>query len=55
MNVVLKASSENLYNIQVFPTPESPIKSNLKSKSYCFLAIFPKQTSRKQFKNHFIA
>jgi hypothetical protein len=29
MKVALKASSENLNNTQVFPTPESPIKSNL--------------------------
>lgn len=29
MNVVLKASSENRKRMQVFPTPESPISSNL--------------------------
>lgn len=29
MNVELKASSENLNRTQVFPTPESPINSNL--------------------------
>lgn len=29
MNVELKVSSENRNNIQVLPTPESPIKSNL--------------------------
>lgn len=29
MNVVLKASSENLKSIHVFPTPESPISNNL--------------------------
>ena len=29
MNVVLKASSENLNKTHVFPTPESPINSNL--------------------------
>lgn len=29
INVELKASSENLKRTQVFPTPESPIKSNL--------------------------
>ena len=29
MNVALKASSENRNKTQVFPTPESPIKSNL--------------------------
>lgn len=29
MNVELKASSENLNSTQVFPTPESPIKSSL--------------------------
>lgn len=33
MNVVVKASSENLNNILVFPTPESPINSNLNNKS----------------------
>ena len=40
INVVLKASSENLNRRQVFPTPESPIRSNLNNKSYVFLAIF---------------
>lgn len=30
INVVLNASSENRNNIQVLPTPESPINSNLK-------------------------
>lgn len=39
MNVVLKASSENLNRTQVFPTPESPMSSNLNSKSYVFLAM----------------
>lgn len=29
INVELKASSENLKSTQVFPTPESPIKSSL--------------------------
>lgn len=29
INVELKASSENLNSTQVFPTPESPIKSSL--------------------------
>ena len=29
INVVLNASSENLNNTHVLPTPESPIKSNL--------------------------
>lgn len=29
INDILNASSENLNNIEVFPTPESPIKSNL--------------------------
>lgn len=29
INEILKASSENLNNIDVFPTPESPIRSNL--------------------------
>lgn len=33
IKVVENASSENLNKIQVFPTPESPIKSNLKSRS----------------------
>ena len=33
MNVVLKASSENLNNKHVFPTPESPMSSNLNNKS----------------------
>ena len=33
INVVLKASSENLNNKQVFPTPESPINSNLNKRS----------------------
>jgi len=40
MNVVVNASSENLNKIHVFPTPESPIRSNLNKKSYVFLAIF---------------
>ena len=39
MNVVLKASSENRNNKHVFPTPESPISSNLNKRSYVFLAI----------------
>lgn len=39
MNVVVKASSENLKRIHVFPTPESPINNNLNSRSYVFLAI----------------
>lgn len=29
IKVVLKASSENRNNTQVFPTPESPISNNL--------------------------
>ena len=33
MKVVLKASSENLNSKHVFPTPESPINSNLNNKS----------------------
>jgi hypothetical protein len=33
INVVLKASSENLNNRHVLPTPESPISSSLKSRS----------------------
>lgn len=40
MKVVVKASSENLNKIQVFPTPESPINNNLNNKSYVFFAIF---------------
>lgn len=40
MKVDVKASSENLNRILVFPTPESPIKSNLNNKSYVFFAIF---------------
>ena len=39
INVVEKASSENLNNIQVLPTPESPISSNLNNRSYVFFAI----------------
>lgn len=39
MNVVEKASSENLNNIQVLPTPESPMSSNLNNRSYVFFAI----------------
>ena len=39
MNVVLKASSENLNSKHVFPTPESPINSNLNNRSYVFFAI----------------
>lgn len=40
MNVVVNALSENLNNIHVFPTPESPINSNLNNRSYVFFAIF---------------
>lgn len=39
INVVEKASSENLNNIQVLPTPESPMSSNLNNRSYVFFAI----------------
>lgn len=34
MNVVLNVSSENLNRMHVLPTPESPIRSSLKSRSY---------------------
>lgn len=37
--MVLKASSEKRNRTQVFPTPESPIRSSLKSRSYVFFAI----------------
>lgn len=40
INVVVKASSENLNKIQVFPTPESPISRSLNNRSYVFFAIF---------------
>lgn len=43
INVVVKASSENLNKTQVFPTPESPIKSNLNKRSYVFFAILQSQ------------
>lgn len=33
MNVWLNASSENLNNIHVLPTPESPIRSSLNNRS----------------------
>lgn len=54
INVVEKASSENLNSIQVLPTPESPINSNLNNRSYVFFAISllfcvneaPKKTKR---------
>lgn len=46
INVVLKASSENLNKRHVLPTPESPIRSNLNNKSYVFFAIFPYPTAR---------
>lgn len=39
IKVVLKASSEKRKRTQVFPTPESPIRSSLKSRSYVFFAI----------------
>lgn len=39
MKVVLKASSENRNRTQVFPTPESPIRRSLNSRSYVFFAI----------------
>ena len=41
MKVVLKASSENRNRRQDFPTPESPIRSNLNKRSYAFFAIIP--------------
>lgn len=37
--MVLKASSEKRKRTQVLPTPESPIRSSLKSRSYVFFAI----------------
>lgn len=39
IKVVLKASSEKRKRTQVLPTPESPIRSSLKSRSYVFFAI----------------
>lgn len=39
IKVVLKASSEKRKRTHVFPTPESPIRSSLKSRSYVFFAI----------------
>ena len=39
INVVLKASSENLNRMHVFPTPESPMSNSLNSRSYVFLAM----------------
>ncbi|KAG8548549.1 hypothetical protein GDO81_024994 [Engystomops pustulosus] len=41
MKVVLKASSEKRKRTQVFPTPESPMSSSLKSRSYVFFAMGP--------------
>lgn len=39
IKVLVKASSEKRNKMQVFPTPESPISSNLNSRSYVFLAM----------------
>lgn len=39
INVVEKASSEKRNSIQVLPTPESPMRSSLNSRSYVFFAI----------------
>lgn len=39
IKVVLKASSEKRNNTQVFPTPESPIRRSLNSRSYVFFAM----------------
>lgn len=39
INVEVNASSENRKSIQVLPTPESPINSNLNNKSYVFFAM----------------
>lgn len=36
MKVVLKVSSAYLKRTHVFPTPESPIRRSLKSRSYAF-------------------
>ena len=36
MKVVLKVSSAYLKSTHVFPTPESPIRRSLKSRSYAF-------------------
>lgn len=47
INVVVKASSENLNKTQVFPTPESPINNNLNRRSYVFFAIFQNPKSIK--------
>lgn len=54
MKVVLKASSEKRNNTQVFPTPESPIRRSLNSRSYVFFAMlfFKRKRESKNKSNH---